>query len=435
MPQKLTPQETFDLDRKHVFHSWSAQNAITPMVVTRTEGSRVWDGDGKEYLDFTGQLVFTNIGHQHPSVVAAIKEQADDLVTIAPQHANDRRSQLAKMISDLLPDSLNTVFFTNGGTEAIEHAVRMARFVTGRRKLLTAYRSYHGATGQSILMTGEARRFANDKGSSEVVHFFGPFAYRSEFYSTNEDEETQRALEHLDHTIAMEGPDAFAAVVLEPVVGSAGVIPLPVGYLEGVREICDRYGILLICDEVMVGFGRTGKWFAHQHYNVTPDLMTFAKGVNSGYVPLGGVVLSDKVAEFFGDVVYPGGLTYSGHPLACAAGVAAITAMREEKMVENAARIGSDLLGPALAKFEAKYAKVGNTRGVGAFWAIELVEDKASKKPDADAGAAVAGAAKKAGLLVIGSGNRLHIAPPLNVSDEDVTKALSILDEALASVH
>lgn len=434
IPQRPTPQEAYQLDRQHVFHSWSAQNKITPMVISRSEGTRVWDGDGKEYLDFTGQLVFTNIGHQHPKVIAAIKDQADTLCTIAPQFANDRRSQLAAMISELLPSSLNTTFFTNGGTEAIEHAVRLARFVTGRRKILTSYRSYHGATGQSILMTGDQRRLANDKGASEVVHFFAPFLYRSEFWATSEAEEVERALAHLERTIASEGPEAFAALVIEPVVGSAGVVPLLSGYLEGVRAICDKYGIKLVVDEVMVGFGRTGQWFSFQHFDVVPDMITFAKGVNSGYVPLGGVVMSDEIKQFFDETPYPGGLTYSGHPLACAAGVATIEAYHEENMIEAAARLGSDVLGPGLEKLAANHACVGNVRGVGAFWALELVSDAEAKTPDAAAAAGVAAAAKKDGLLVIASANRLHLAPPLNTSDEDTAKALAILDAALASV-
>ena len=432
--QRPTPQQAYELDRKHVFHSWSAQAKITPLVIARSEGSRVWDGDGTEYLDFTGQLVFTNVGHQHPKVIAAIKEQADTLCTVAPQFANDRRSQLAAMIAQLLPDSLNTTFFTNGGTEAIEHAVRLARFVTGRRKILTSYRSYHGATGQSILMTGDQRRLANDKGASEVVHFFAPFLYRSEFWAETVEQETERALTHLEHTITAEGPDAFAALVIEPVVGSAGVVPLPSGYLEGVRALCDTYGIKLIVDEVMVGFGRTGKWFSFQHFDVVPDMITFAKGVNSGYVPLGGVVMSDEIKQFFDETPYPGGLTYSGHPLACAAGVATLEAYREEQMIDNAARLGTDVLGPGLEKLAANHAAVGNVRGVGAFWALELVSDQQAKTPDAAAAAAVAGVAKKAGLLVIASANRLHLAPPLNISDEDAHTALSILDEALATL-
>lgn len=432
-PQKLTPQETYDLDRKHVFHSWSAQAKISPMVVTKAEGTRVWDGDDKSYLDFTGQLVYTNVGHQHPRVVQGIKEQADVLCNISPAAANDKRSQLASMISDLLPDSLNTVFFTNGGTEANEHAVRMAREVTGRRKLLAAYRSYHGATAQSIHLTGEARRFANDKGSSEVVHFFGPFLYRSEFWATSPEEETERALTHLEHTITSEGADAFAALILESVVGSAGILPPPPGYLAGVREICDKYGILFITDEVMAGFGRTGSWFAHQKYGVTPDLVTFAKGVNSGYVPLGGVVLSDRIANEFADRPYPGGLTYSGHVLACAAGVATIEAMKDEGIVENAARIGEDVLGPGLQQLVVNHDIVGEARGLGVFWALELIAGGHDHSPNTEAAAAVGAAAKESGLLVIVSANRLHICPPCNVSDDEVAEALTILDKALAA--
>jgi len=433
-PKTLTPDETYALDRAHVFHSWSAQAALKPMVVTKTSGSRLWDGDGNEYLDFTGQLVYTNVGHQHPRVVEAIKTQAETLCTIGPSNANDQRSQLAKMISDLLPDTLNKVFFTNGGTEANEHAVRMAREVTGRRKLLAAYRSYHGATAQSIHLTGEARRFANDKGASEVVHFFGPFLYRSEFWATSEDEECERALTHLEHTITSEGADAFAALILEPVIGSAGIIPPPPGYLEGVRQICTKYGIIFIADEVMAGFGRTGAWFAHQHANVVPDLITFAKGVNSGYVPLGGVVLSDEIAHHFDERAYPGGLTYSGPPLACAAGVETITTMKDEGIVDNARRIGEDVLGPGLAKLAETHDIVGDARGVGVFWALELVEDAETKKPATEAAATVAAAAKRNGLLVIAAGNRLHIVPPCTVSDEEISTALSILDEALGSL-
>lgn len=431
---KLSTQETYDLDRAHVFHSWSAQGSLDPMVVTRAQGTRLWDGDDNEYLDFTGQLVFTNIGHQHPRVVEAIQEQAATLCTIGPSNANDRRSQLASMITDLLPDNLNKVFFTNGGTEANEHAVRMAREFTGRRKLLSAYRSYHGATAQSIHLTGEQRRFANDKGASEVVHFFGPFLYRSEFFAESPEQECERALAHLERTIQMESPDAFAALVLEPVIGSAGIIPPPAGYLEGVREICDRYGIVFIADEVMAGFGRTGKWFGHQHADVVPDVITFAKGVNSGYVPLGGVVISDAIAGHFDERAYPGGLTYSGHPLACAAGVETITTMKDEGIVDNARRIGEDVLGPGLAKLAETHDIVGDARGVGVFWALELVEDAETKKPATEAAATVAAAAKKNGLLVIAAGNRLHIVPPCTVSDEEISTALSILDEALGSL-
>ena len=321
---------TYELDRAHVFHSWSAQADIKPMTVIAAEGSYIWDGDGNRLLDFASQLVFTNIGHQHPKVVAAIQEQAAKLCTVAPQHANEARSEAARLISEITPGELNHVFFTNGGADANEHAVRMARLHTGRRKVLTRYRSYHGGTDTAINMTGDPRRWPNDYGDSGVVHFFGPFLYRTRFHSTTEAEETQRALSHLDEVVRLEGPSTIAAIVLESVPGTAGIMVPPPGYMAGVREICDRYGIMFIADEVMAGCGRTGKWWAIEHFGATPDLLTFAKGITSGYVPLGGVAISPAIYETFAHRAYPGGLTYSGHPLACAAAVATITVMHDE---------------------------------------------------------------------------------------------------------
>ena len=312
----------YELDRKHVFHSWSAQAEITPMVITAARGSYVWDDEDRRYLDFSSQLVFTNIGHQHPRVVAAIKEQADRLCTIAPQHANEQRSQAAALIAEIAPDGFEKVFFTNGGADANEHAVRMARLHTGRHKVLSAYRSYHGGTQTAINLTGDPRRWANDTATAGTVHFFGPFLYRSEFHATTQQEECERALRHLARTIEAEGPHTVAAIILETIPGTAGIFEPPPGYLAGVRELCDRHGIMLILDEVMAGFGRAGTWLALDRYGVTPDLITFAKGVNSGYVPLGGVIISEPIADTFAHQPYPGGLTYSGHPLACAAGVA-----------------------------------------------------------------------------------------------------------------
>ncbi len=285
----------YELDREHVFHSWSAQAQIKPMTIVASEGSYVWDGDGTRLLDFSGQLVFTNIGHQHPKVVAAIAEQAAKLCTVAPQHANAARSEAARLIAERTPGDLNRVFFTNGGADAVEHAVRMARLHTGRRKVLSRYRSYHGGTDTAINLTGDPRRYPNDYGSAGVVHFNGPFLYRSSFYAENEQQESERALDYLERLIAHEGPATIAAIILESVPGTAGIMVPPPGYLAGVREICDRHGIVFIADEVMAGFGRTGKWFAIDHFDVVPDLMTFAKGVTSGYVPLGGVAINDAI--------------------------------------------------------------------------------------------------------------------------------------------
>jgi taurine--2-oxoglutarate transaminase len=427
----------YELDRKHVFHSWSAQAQITPMTIVASEGSYVWDGDGNKLLDFSSQLVFTNIGHQHPKVVAAIAEQAAKLCTVAPQHVNAARSEAARLIAERTPGDLNRVFFTNGGADAVEHAVRMARLHTGRYKVLSRYRSYHGGTDTAINLTGDPRRWPNDYASSGVVHFNGPFLYRTSFHAENEQQETERALDYLERLIQHEGTASFAALILESVPGTAGIMVPPPGYLAGVRDICDRYGIVFIADEVMAGFGRTGKWFAIQNFDVVPDLVTFAKGVTSGYVPLGGVAISEKVAVTFADRAYPGGLTYSGHPLACAAAVATINAMEDEGMVANAARIGERVLGPGLRALAARHPSVGEVRGLGVFWAVELVANPQTREPLAPYGGSsaamndVIAACKAGGLLPFANFNRIHAVPPCNVSDVEVAEGLKILDAAL----
>lgn len=429
---------TYELDRKHVFHSWSAQAEISPMTITASAGSYIWDGDGRRLLDFSSQLVNTNIGHQHPKVVAAIQAQAAKLCTVAPQHANDARSEAARLIAERTPGELNKVFFTNGGADAVEHAVRMARLHTGKYKVLSRYRSYHGGTETAINLTGDPRRWPNDHGNAGVVHFFGPFLYRSQFHATTEAEESARALAHLEDMVRMEGPSTIAAILLESIPGTAGIMIPPPGYMAGVRDICDRYGIVMIADEVMAGFGRSGKWFSIEHFDVTPDLLTFAKGVNSGYVPLGGVAISPAIAETFAHRPYPGGLTYSGHPLATAAAVATITAMADEDMVGNAARIGAEVLGPGLAELAARHPSVGEVRGAGVFWAIELVADRQTREPLAPYGAssaamnAVVGACKENGLLPFANFNRIHAVPPCNVTADEAREGLAILDQALA---
>ncbi|KOX10940.1 aspartate aminotransferase family protein [Micromonospora profundi] len=428
---------TYELDRAHVFHSWSAQSTLDPMVVEGAEGSYFWDGDGNRYLDFSSQLVYTNIGHQHPTVVAAIQEQAARLCTIAPPYANEARSEAARLIAERTPAGLDKVFFTNGGAEAVEHAVRMARLHTGRPKVLSQYRSYHGGTQTAVNLTGDPRRWPNDTGTAGVARFFGPFLYRSEFGATTEEEEAALALRHLERVVEMEGPSTIAAIVLETVPGTAGVMPPPPGYLAGVRALCDKHGILYVADEVMAGFGRTGAWFALDHYGVVPDLITFAKGVNSGYVPLGGVVISDHVVETFSTRPYPGGLTYSGHPLAAAAAVATMTAMRDEGIVENAARIGADVLGPGLREMAERHPSVGDVRGLGVFWAVELVKDRATKEPLAPYGSSsvemneVLTACKRNGVIPLANFNRIHVVPPCTVSETEVKTGLAVLDEAL----
>jgi taurine--2-oxoglutarate transaminase len=433
-------REVYALDRAHVFHSWSAQDLVDPLPIAGGEGCYVWDFDGRRYLDLSSQLVNTNIGHQHPRVVAAIREQAARLCTIAPQHANDSRGEAARLVSSLAPAGHAKVFFTNGGAEAVENAARMARLHTGRHKILTRYRSYHGGTQTAITMTGDPRRWPSDAFSSGTVHFFGPFLYRSAFHARSEDEECERALQHLEQVIRFEGPDTVAAVALETIPGTAGIMPPPPGYLPGVREICDRFGILLILDEVMAGFGRTGAWFAFDHYAVVPDLITFAKGVTSGYVPLGGVIISDEVAATFGRRVYPGGLTYSGHPLACATAVATIGTMRDEGIVENAARIGETVLGPGLRELAERHAVVGEVRGLGVFWALDLVKDRATKEELAPYGGSseamrvLTAALRARGVLPFTNYHRLHVVPPCTITEAEAKEGLAILDEALGEL-
>jgi taurine--2-oxoglutarate transaminase len=428
------------LDKAHVFHSWSAQALIDPLPIASAQGCYFTDYEGRSYLDFSSQLVNVNIGYQHPKLVAAIQEYAAKMCTIQPSFANDARSEAARLIAEVAPGDLNSVFFTNAGAEANENAIRMARIHTGRHKVLATYRSYHGATHGSITLTGDPRRWGSEPSIPGVVHFWGPYPYRSAFFSTSPEEETERALQHLRDTIMVEGAATIAAIILEPVVGTNGILVPPPGYLEGVRAICDEHGIVFISDEVMAGFGRCGEWFAVDHWGVTPDLITFAKGVNSGYVPLGGVILSDAIAATFAERVYPGGLTYSGHPLACASAVASINIFKEEGIVEHARALGTDVIGPELAKIADRHPSVGEVRGLGVFWAVELVKDKTTREPLVPYNAAGAAAApmtefaaacKQRGLWPFTHFNRTHVVPPCTISEQELREGLAILDEAL----
>ncbi|CAB4893616.1 unannotated protein [freshwater metagenome] len=440
MTLEATKTQAYLDDRAHVFHSWSAQGTLNPVEITGGLGSYFWDSTGKKYLDFSSQLVNLNIGHQHPKLVAAIQEQAGKLCTVAPPFANESRSEAARLITELAPGDLNMVFFTNGGAEAVENAVRMARLHTGRQKVMSTYRSYHGSTSTAIAMTGDPRRWPNETGTAGIVKFWGPYAYRSAFHSSNEKEECQRALQHLEDTLMVEGPHTIAMIALESVVGTNGILVPPDGYLQGVRDICDRYGIVMLCDEVMAGFGRCGEWFAVNKWNVVPDLITFAKGVNSGYLPLGGVVISQKIADTFKDRQFPGGLTYSGHPLACASAVASINIFKEEKIVENAKNIGATVIGPELEKLKAKHPSIGEVRGLGVFWAIELVRSRETREPlvpfnaagaDAKPMLDIAAACKKEGLWPFAHFNRMHIVPPCTVSADEIREGMAIIDQAL----
>lgn len=444
--ERITEQQmeagrrAYELDRKHVFHSWSAQDKITPMTVLDAEGSWIWDGEGNKLLDFTSQLMYTNLGHKHPKIVAAIQQQAEKLCTVAPQHANDARSEAARLITERLPQDINHVFFTNGGADANEHAVRMARLHTGRHKVLSAYRAYHGGTHLAVNLTGDPRRLDSDQGSDGVVHFLPAYTYQSYFRAEDDKQEGERALNHLRDVVLLEGGHKIAAIVLEGIPGTAGIYLPPPGYMEGVRKLCDEQGIVLILDEVMSGFGRSGEWFAHENFNVEPDIVTFAKGVNSGYVPMGGAAMDDAIYATFAERAYPGGLTYSGHPLAAAAAVAAIEAMEEEGVVEHARSLGSEVIGPRLEELKDRHPSVGDVRGLGAFWAIELVKDTQTREPLAAYGQTapvmneLVAECKRRGVLPFINMNRIHICPPLNISEEDVLFGLDAIDEALRLV-
>ena len=438
-PDPALGAEIFADDRSYVFHSWSAQKALKPMCIAGAEGSYFWDYDGNRFLDFSSQLVNVNIGHQHPKVVAAIQEQAAKLATIAPQHANEARNQAAKRIVDLAGPNMAKVFFTNGGADAVENAIRMARLHTNKHKVLSAYRSYHGNTGAAIAATGDPRRWPNEY-AAQHVHFFGPYPYRSEFWSDSPEQETERALQHLEHVIQFEGPGTIGAILLESVVGTAGVLVPPPGYLEGLRALCDKYGIIWIADETMSGFGRTGEWFAFQNWAAQPDLIVFAKGSNSGYIPVGGVVISGDIAATFDERVFPGGLTYSGHPVATASIVASIDAMKEEGIVDNAKAIGENVLGPGLRALAEKHPVIGEVRGMGVFWALDLVTNRETREPLApyggtsDAMNALVAACKARGLMPFANFNRMHVVPPCTITEDEARAGLAILDEAFSEI-
>lgn len=437
--EAIPVEQVRETDRSYVFHSWSAQALIDPLPIAGAAGCHFWDYEGKRYLDFSSQLVNINIGYQHPKLVAAIQAQAGTLCTIQPLFANDVRGEASRLIADLAPGDLNQVFFTNGGAEANDHALRLARLHTGRHKVLAAYRSYHGATAGAIALTGEPRRWPSEPGLPGIIHYWGPYLYRSSFYAADEAQESLRALTHLRDLVEFEGPDVIAAII-ETVVGTNGILVPPEGYLAGVRDLCHEFGIVMIADEVMSGFGRCGEWFAIDRWGVTPDLITFAKGVNSGYVPLGGVIISDRIASSFQTTPYPGGLTYSGHPLACAAVVASIGIFREEGILENARHIGTEVLGTRLNELAQRHPSVGDVRGIGVFWALELVRDRHTREPLVPFNASgvdsmpmieFAAACKQRGLWPFTHFNRTHVVPPCTITECEALVGLDILDQAL----
>ena len=425
--------------KQYVLYSWSVQDAINPIPVAGAEGRYFWDYDGKRYLDFASQLVNVNIGHQHPKIIAAIKEQADKLCTIGPPMASESRSQLGRLLAEVTPGDLSMSFFTNSGAEANENAIKLARLYTGRHKIVVRYRSYHGATHGAITLTGDPRRWPTEPGMSGVVRMLDPYTYRCPAGHPDPCPVCSGA-PHLEEILEYEGADTVAAVFLETVTGTNGVIPPPDGYLQSIREVCDRHGILLVLDEVMAGFGRTGRWFACENWDVVPDILTVAKGINSGYVPLGGMIIREPLADWVRDKYFPGGLTYAGHPLACASAVASIEAFREESIVENAAEVGG-YIGEQLRELEDRHPSIGEVRGLGCFWGVELVKNRETREmlvpfnaagPAAAPVAQLAKAALERGLYLMTHWNVVMVVPPLTVTRDEVDEGIAILDEALA---
>ncbi len=424
--------------QKHVMVSWSVQKAANtnPLVITEAAGSWFWDTDGKRYLDFSSQLINSNLGHQHPKVVAAIKEQADKLCYIGPNFQNDARATLGRMLAERTPGDLTKTFFTNGGAEANENAIKMARVYTGRHKVITRYRSYHGATTTAMSLSGDNRRWANEPGTPGVIRVQDPYAYRCTFKGCGEVCSMQCA-HNIEDVLGFEGADNVAAILVEVVTGTNGIFVPPPDYLPYLRQLCDKHGILLIFDEVMTGFGRTGKWFAADHYGVTPDIMTFAKGVNSGYVPLGGAIINQKLSDFFEERMFWGGLTYSGHPLACAAGVATLEAYEAEGVIENSAVLGRKLLAE-LQALKTRHISIGDVRGLGLFCGIELVKNRQTKEgmpawngKDQALTGKIKNALMARGVFVFCRYNMLFVAPPLNITEDEMMFGVRAIDEVL----
>lgn len=428
-------REAYDLDREYVLHSWSVQGALKPLCIAKGEGARFWDENGKEFYDFASQLVNLNAGFQHPMVVKAIKDQADRMCTVAPQFVSDVRSKLAKRIVDLLPEAFGKCFFTVGGADANENAVKMARAYTGRHKIIARYRSYHGATYGAIALTGDPRRPPVEPAMPGVVHVLDPYCYRCSF-GLKPETCGLRCAEHVAEIIGYENPNTVAAVIMEPITGSNGIFVPPPGYMERVAAICKQHGILFICDEVMTGFGRTGKMFGFEHFDIVPDIVTMAKGVNSGYIPLGVVAATKEISAFFDDKMLWCGLTYSGHPLACAAAMGCLDAYEADGCVENAARLGA-VLAEELESFKARHACVGDVRSIGLFSCVELVKDKETREPMCPWNGApglmaeVAKTLREQGLNAFVRWNFIFLAPPLVITEAQLREGLRRVDAAL----
>jgi taurine---2-oxoglutarate transaminase len=434
-----TRQEILDLTRETTLYEWTSQKAIKPMVIDRAEGIYLWDVDGKRYMDFNSQLMCVNIGHGDQRVIDAITAQLKQIAYVAPTAATTAiRAELGKLLKEITPGNLSKAFFTNGGAEANENAIKIARTVTGRHKIIVRYRSYHGATAGAITMTGDPRRWGAEPGIPGIVRAPDPYRYRCRFCG-NKDGCTMDCLNSIEDIIQFEGPHTVAAIVVESVVGTNGIIIPPEGYMQGLRMLCDKYGIMLICDEVMSGFGRTGKWFAVDHWNVVPDIMTMAKGLTSAYVPLGAAVVSDTIAEYFEDKPLMAGLTYNAHSVGCAAAVACINVYKSDNLIENAARMG-DILAVELNKLKAKHPSIGDVRSIGLFSIVELVKNRETRealtpynpKPT-ELGPMPAFNAflREHGVFTFVRWHTFFVNPPLTITEAQLREGLAVIDKAL----
>jgi taurine--2-oxoglutarate transaminase len=440
-PFELNDDEILPLSLEHNFWTWSAQAHVNPIPVTKAKGVYFWDAHGKRYLDFNSMVMCANIGHGDERVIEAIVRQARELPFAGPGMATRPRAILGKQLAEVVPPGLTKFLYTLGGADANENAIKLARAFTGKFKILTRYRSYHGATHGAIALTGDPRRTAWEPTVMPgVVHFLDPYRYRSTFHRTNPNvsdaDFCQDYLNHLEEIIQYESPETIAAVMLESVTGTNGVIVPPAGYLQGVREICDRYHIVLICDEVMSGFGRTGKWFAVDHWNVVPDIMTMAKGLTSGYAPLGAVAMKSEIAATFAERTFESGLTYNGHPISLAAAIAVIDVMQSDHLVEKAAQTG-ETLAELLAELAGRHPSIGEVRSIGMFGVIELVRNPKTREPMAPYNgsspemAALKKFALDHGLYIYTHWHTVLIIPPLIMTPDQLVEGFSILDDGL----
>jgi taurine--2-oxoglutarate transaminase len=434
----MTAAEIVDLTRRHTIFSWSAQGSVNPIPMVRGEGIYFWDADGKRYMDMNSQLMCVNIGHGNKRVIDAIKRQAEELVYAGPGMASPVRARIGKMLAGLTPGDLNRFFFTLGGAEANENAIRVARTVTGRAKIMARYRSYHGSTHGAISLTGDPRRWANEPAIPGVVRFFDPYKYRSHLYREGDTDAqfTQRCLEEVEEIINYEGPKTIAAMFIETVTGTNGLIVPPDGYLQGLREICDRHGILLVCDEVMCGLGRTGAWFAADHWKVVPDMITMAKGLTSAYLPLGALALSDRLASYYDKNVFYGGLTYNAHPMSLAAAEACLQVMIDDDMVGHTLKMGR-VLSELHQEMKRKHRSVGDVRSIGLFGVLELVRNRETKEPMAPFNGTspemqrLGAFLREQGMYAFINWNNLFTNPPLCITEEQLRESFKTIDKAL----